>query len=134
MVAVSRLIVRPSGPLQGEVTIGGAKNSALKLMAATLVAPGSHLLRNVPDIADVHTMSELLGNIGCTVRRREDDAIEITRPVDVLPEAPAELVARMRASTAVLGPLLASTGRVRLATTSAPGRSTCTSRHSRSSV
>jgi UDP-N-acetylglucosamine 1-carboxyvinyltransferase len=59
-------------------------------------------------------MSELLEAIGCTVRRREDDAIEITRPEDVVPEAPAELVARMRASTAVLGPLLASTGRVRL--------------------
>ena len=114
MDAVSRLIVRPSGPLQGEVTIGGAKNSALKLMAATLIAPGRHLLRNVPDIADVHTMSELLESIGCSVRRREDDALEIVRPAEVTPEAPAGLVARMRASTAVLGPLLASTGRVRL--------------------
>ncbi len=114
MDAVSRLTVRPSGPLQGEVSIGGAKNSALKLMAATLIAPGRHLLRNVPDIADVDTMAELLGSTGCSVRRREDDALEIVRPERVHPEAPPELVARMRASTAILGPLLASAGSVRM--------------------
>ncbi|MFZ4668544.1 MAG: UDP-N-acetylglucosamine 1-carboxyvinyltransferase [Microthrixaceae bacterium] len=112
---MSRLIVRPSGPLSGEVVIGGAKNSALKLMAATLLAPGRYVLRNVPDIADVDTMSQLLEAIGCSVRRREDDALEIERPERVTPEAPYELVEQMRASTAVLGPLLASEGRASVA-------------------
>ena len=112
---MSRLIVRPSGPLSGEVVIGGAKNSALKLMAATLLAPGRHVLRNVPDIADVDTMSQLLEAIGCSVRRREDAALEIERPERITPVAPYELVEQMRASTAVLGPLLASEGRASVA-------------------
>jgi UDP-N-acetylglucosamine 1-carboxyvinyltransferase len=112
---VSRYIVRQSGPLSGEVTIGGAKNSALKLMAACVLAPGRHLLRNVPDIADVDMMAGVLEALGMQVRRREDGAMEILRGEEVTPEAPYELVERMRASTAVLGPLLAAVGEARVA-------------------
>ena len=61
---MDRILVRPNGPLTGEVSISGAKNSALLLMAATLLAPGEHILTNVPRIADVATMAELLGAIG----------------------------------------------------------------------
>ena len=61
---MDRVLVRPNGPLTGEVAISGAKNSALLLMAATLLAPGEHVLTNVPRIADVATMVELLGAIG----------------------------------------------------------------------
>jgi len=113
--AVSRLLVRPSGPLHGDVTVSGAKNSALKLMAACLLAEGRSVLRGVPDIADVSIMGRLLGAIGADVCRREDGAIEIVRGPDVIPEAPYELVEQMRASTAVLGPLLATVGEARVA-------------------
>ncbi len=112
---MSRLVVRPGDPFRGEVTISGAKNSALKLMAASVLAEGRYVLRNVPDIADVGIMGRLLEAMGMTVRRREDAALEIVRGSDVIAEAPYELVERMRASTAVLGPLLAAVGQARVA-------------------
>ena len=102
--------MRPGPPLSGTVRPGGAKNSVLKLMAATLLAEGVHVLRNVPRIADVETMSDLLVSMGLDVSR-EADALVIRRPAEIVPEAPYELVERMRASIVVLGPLLASAGR-----------------------
>ena len=107
---VDRYVVRPSPPLSGTVRAGGAKNSILKLMAATLLAEGTHVLRNVPRLTDVETMSDLLVSMGVDVTR-EGDALSIRRPAEIVPEAPYELVERMRASIVVLGPLLASAGR-----------------------
>lgn len=115
MSRMSRLVVRPSGPLEGRVTISGAKNSALKLMAACVLAEGRYVLRNVPEIADVSIMGRLLGAMGMDVRRRSDGALEVVRGASVVPEAPYELVEQMRASSAVLGPLLASVGEARVA-------------------
>ncbi len=112
---MSRLIVRPSGPLSGEVEIRGAKNSALKLMAACVLAEGRYVLRNVPRISDVDHMAALLEAMGMQTRWREDDALEIVRGAEVDPVAPYELVERMRASSAVIGPLLASVGRASVA-------------------
>lgn len=112
---MSRLIIRPSGPLRGEVSIGGAKNSALKLMAACVLAEGRYVLRNVPYISDVEHMCALLEAMGISTRRRDDDALEIVRGAQITPEAPYELVERIRASSAVLGPLLASVGHARVA-------------------
>jgi len=111
---VSAIRVRASGPLAGSVPIGGAKNSVLKLLAATLLAPGEHVLRNVPAIVDVECMSELLRTMGCTVERFEPHALRIVRPETITPEAPYELVERMRASIVVLGPLLTREGRARV--------------------
>ncbi len=108
-------MVHPSGPLVGEVPISGAKNSALKLMAAATLAEGSTVLRNVPRIADVECMCELLGAMQLEVRWSGENELEIHRGPDVLPEAPYELVERMRASIVVLGPLLARFGRARVA-------------------
>ncbi len=86
-------------------------------MAATLLAEGSHRLTNVPRIVDVEIMSELLGAMGvCTTR--DADALVIDVPAEIKPEAPYELVEKMRASVVVLGPLLARLGR---ATVSLPG-------------
>jgi UDP-N-acetylglucosamine 1-carboxyvinyltransferase len=96
------------------VPISGAKNSVLKLMAATVLAEGTFVLRNVPDIADVGWMSELLESMGLTVERRGDE-LTIRRGPEVHPEAPYELVEKMRASIVVLGPLLARWGRARVA-------------------
>jgi UDP-N-acetylglucosamine 1-carboxyvinyltransferase len=103
--------------LAGTVTVGGAKNSVLKLMAATLLAEGHYELTNVPGIVDVELMRELLGPLGVTSVWAGDDArtLRLSSPVEPGWVAPADLVRRMRASTAILGPLLARCGRARLA-------------------
>jgi UDP-N-acetylglucosamine 1-carboxyvinyltransferase len=118
--AVDVIRVRRSGPLEGSVRVAGAKNSALKLMAAAVLAPGRHTLRNVPRIADVALMAELLERMGATVSRGPDDLDVLTIDVpDVMdPEAPYDLVEKMRASIVVLGPLLARFGEARV---SVPG-------------
>ncbi|MEY2455964.1 MAG: UDP-N-acetylglucosamine 1-carboxyvinyltransferase [Acidimicrobiaceae bacterium] len=106
--------MRAGEPLRGTVAIGGAKNSVLKLMAATVLAEGRFVLHNVPAIADVEGMSDLLRSMGMSVERSGHD-VTIDRPAEIVPEAPYELVERMRASIVVLGPLLARVGRARVA-------------------
>ena len=108
------VVVHRSGPLRGEVIVPGAKNSVLKLMAATLLADGSHHLTNVPDIADVSIMSDLLAAIGVTTTRPAPGELLMENTGDITPVAPYELVERIRASINVLGPLLGRFGRVRL--------------------
>jgi UDP-N-acetylglucosamine 1-carboxyvinyltransferase len=115
---VGHYVVRPGPPLEGSVRIGGAKNSVLKLMAATLLAEGTYRLHNVPHIADVETMCDLLVSMGLDVARDDDGSLSITRSSDVVCEAPYELVERIRASIVVLGPLLGAFGH---ATVSMPG-------------
>jgi UDP-N-acetylglucosamine 1-carboxyvinyltransferase len=114
-LADEQIVVGRSGPLSGEVTVPGAKNSVLKLMAATLLADGTTTLTNVPDIVDVGIMSELLAAIGVTTTGSSSDGtISLTNHGDLTPVAPYELVERIRASINVLGPLLGRCGRVRL--------------------
>lgn len=97
--------------ITGEVQVEGAKNSALKLMAATIMAPGVTTLTNVPNIADVHVMGKVLKNIGATIEVVNEHELRIdTSAVDSW-ETPYHLVAQMRASTAVLGPLLSRFGK-----------------------
>ena len=112
---MDRILVRPSGPLSGDVKINGAKNSALKLMAACTLAQGTYLLKEVPDITDVQTMAELLRSMGLTVHNLENNQIEIVNPGDITPEAPYEQVEKMRASIVVLGPLVSTYGKARVA-------------------
>ena len=93
-------------PVTGTVTVEGAKNSALKLMAATLMASGVTTLTNVPNIADVHVMGKVLKNLGAKIEVVDEHVLKIdTTGVDSW-ETPYDLVVQMRASTAVLGPLL----------------------------
>jgi len=96
------------------VTIPGAKNSVLKLMAATLLAEGSSTLSNVPDIIDVGIMSELLAAIGVRSEWVGPGQLRMTNTGNISPVAPYELVERIRASINVLGPLLGRYGRVSL--------------------
>jgi UDP-N-acetylglucosamine 1-carboxyvinyltransferase len=114
---VDCFVVHPGTELAGSVVVQGAKNSALKLMAATLLAEGEYTLRNVPRIADVEIMAELLGAMGVDVQRRSgpEATIVIRQPAECVPEAPYALVERMRASIVVLGPLLGRFGRARVA-------------------
>jgi UDP-N-acetylglucosamine 1-carboxyvinyltransferase len=112
--ADAQVIVRRSRPLQGEVEVPGAKNSVLKLMAATILADGTYRLSNVPDIADVAIMSDLLAAIGVSTTRPAVGELEMVNRGEIVPVAPYELVERIRASINVLGPLLGRFGRVRL--------------------
>ena len=102
------------GRLQGEVTVTGAKNSVLKLMAASLLAVGKTTISNVPDIADVDIMADLLTRLGCTVvlnnKAGGDATVTIDVPQEPLHRADYELVRKMRASINVLGPLVARIG------------------------
>ena len=111
---MSAILVTGGSPLGGTVRASGAKNSALKLMAAALLAPGRSVVHNVPDITDVSVMAEVLRHLGTVVERDGEtltvDATEITSL-----EAPYELVAQMRASIIVLGPLIARFGSARVA-------------------
>ena len=113
---MDRIIVSPGAPLQGAIHAGGAKNSVLKLMAASLLVEGTTVLENVPAITDVDTMAEVLRALGCTVERSGGHRLVIETPPtsELVPEAPYELVEKMRASIVVLGPLLARCGRARV--------------------
>lgn len=108
------IIVCGGRPLAGTVSVEGAKNSALKLMAASLLAPGVSRLTNVPDIADVDIMCEVLSGLGAVVSRT-DHSLEIDATELSGIEAPYDLVVQMRASTAVLGPLVARMGEANVA-------------------
>ena len=108
------IAVRSDGPLAGTVAVPGAKNSVLKLMAATLLCDGTFELTNVPDIADVTIMGDLLEAIGVSIERPAADRLLLTDHGDLTPVAPYELVERIRASINVLGPLLTRCGHVRL--------------------
>ncbi len=101
-------------PLHGEVSVLGAKNAVLKHMVATLMAPGRHVLHNVPGILDVQIMGDVLRYIGaaCT---RDDTTLIVDVPEELRPEAPLDLVRKMRASILVLGALLARCGEARVA-------------------
>jgi UDP-N-acetylglucosamine 1-carboxyvinyltransferase len=105
-----------TGPcsLDGTVGISGAKNSALKLMAASLMVPGQVVLERVPHIKDVFLMAQVLERLGASVDFEENRlTIDASGPIN--DEASYELVTKMRASIQVLGPLLARLGRARVA-------------------
>ncbi len=99
--------------LSGRVAVSGAKNSALKVLAASLLAPGAHRFHRIPRILDVETMVMVLEELGARVEWGEPLVVD-TAGVSRI-EAPYELVQRMRASILVLGPLLARFGRARVA-------------------
>jgi UDP-N-acetylglucosamine 1-carboxyvinyltransferase len=114
MIGVDLLRVIGGARLTGSVTVVGAKNSALKLMAAALLAPGRTVLTNVPRITDIAIMGEVLRRLGCDVSMT-GDRVEIDVPDKLGTEADYDLVRRLRASICVLGPLLARMGHVRVA-------------------
>ena len=101
-------------PISGLVTVHGAKNAVLKHMVAMLLAPGQYRLDNVPGILDVDIMGEVLDHVGATCVRR-GSVIEVDVPEQLNPEAPLDLVRRMRASILILGALLARMGTARVA-------------------
>jgi UDP-N-acetylglucosamine 1-carboxyvinyltransferase len=111
---VSLYLIEGGHRLSGRVRISGAKNSALKLMAASLMGAGHTVLTNVPRIGDVFTMMEVLERLGAGVEL-SGDVLRIDTTGELSSEAPYDLVRRMRASINVLGPLVARRGHARVA-------------------
>ena len=114
VVIDDRFRIHGGARLVGEVTVGGAKNSVLKLMAASLLAVGKTTIANVPAIADVEIMSDLLRRLGCSVTH-EGPLLTIDVPATPSHRADYDLVRKMRASINVLGPLVARIGRAEVA-------------------
>ena len=108
------IIVRGNHTLTGSVQVSGAKNSALKLMAAAILGQGPSVLHNVPVISDIEIMSEVLERLGATVRREGHTLYIDTTNVESF-ETPYELVSKMRASISVLGPLIGRFGQAQVA-------------------
>ena len=105
-----KILIEGNGPLHGEVWISGAKNAVLPILAATILADGPCLIRNVPKLKDVSTMVALLTQMGSTQTPSERASVEIDTSSLHTTIAPYELVKTMRASIVVLGPLLARHG------------------------
>ena len=114
------IVVRGNGTLEGEIRASGAKNSALKLMAASILANGECVIRNVPRISDIEVMAEVLEELGAQVVRnsfegRDEHTLTIDTAGIESRETPYELVSKMRASISVLGPLIGRFGHARVA-------------------
>ncbi|MFA6910893.1 MAG: UDP-N-acetylglucosamine 1-carboxyvinyltransferase [Candidatus Cloacimonadaceae bacterium] len=110
---MDKFIIETSRDLSGKIYVSGAKNAILPVMAACLLAPGKSVLKNVPMLIDLKTMAHLLRVIGARVDY-DKDSMSIDSKDVCYPEAPYELVSKMRASIYVLGPLLARLGKARV--------------------
>ncbi len=115
---MDKLLISGGGPLSGEIRISGAKNSALPILAATLLVDGPVMVSNVPHLHDITTMFELLGCLGVTVILNEKMQVEVDATTLHSHVAPYDLVKTMRASILVLGPMLSKYG---VASVSFPG-------------
>src|SRR6516165_7134410 len=113
---MDKIIIHGQRPLAGAVKISGSKNSALPILAATLLTEDPCVIQRVPDLSDVHYMLQILTHLGAQVERAS--GVVTTQAEKITTHAPYEIVRKMRASVCVLGPLL---GREKEATVSLPG-------------
>ncbi len=111
---MEKLLITGGVALRGEIAVSGSKNSALPSLAACLLTEDSVTLRRIPPVRDIGTMQNLLRAAGAEVDRKEDGTVIVRAHNLDRPEAPYELVKTMRASSLVLGPLVARTGRARV--------------------
>ena len=107
------IVIQGGKRLEGEVTISGAKNAALPIIAAGLLCGGGHKISNVPRLVDVTTLGKILQNMGVAFERQDHDILLDSGSI-TNPEAPYDLVRTMRASVLVLGPLVARMGHARV--------------------
>ena len=110
-----QLIIQQSGPLSGRVRIAGAKNAALKILAATLLTEKPCIISNLPHLHDLTFMLELLTDLGCHLTLLKNDTVSLSATNLSELTIPYELVKKMRASIVVLGPLLAAYGHANVA-------------------
>lgn len=109
---MAKFLVQKSAPLRGEVTISGSKNAVLPIMAATLLAEGECVIKDVPALRDVEVMCNLLESLGASTKRDiENGRVMVDASGEISHEAPYDLVKMMRASILVLGALVLRTGR-----------------------
>jgi UDP-N-acetylglucosamine 1-carboxyvinyltransferase len=107
------ILIQGGAELSGEVTISGAKNAALPILAATLLTNEINVLKNVPNVKDIDTMLKLFKYMGVEVQRKASE-IKVSVPKIIEPVVPYELVKTMRASVLTLGPLIARFGKARV--------------------
>jgi UDP-N-acetylglucosamine 1-carboxyvinyltransferase len=110
---VDKIVVEGGRPLHGTVRASGAKNAALPILIATLLAPGEHRLANIPQLADTSSTLSLLGRLGCP-SLVDGNLVRLDTTRVAFCEAPYDVVRRMRASVLVLGPLLARAGEAKV--------------------
>ena len=110
---MDKIIIKGGRPLNGTVTVSGAKNAALPVLAACLLTGGWHRLENIPRLRDVRTIRQIMSQLG-VVFREEGGAVLVNSADLNAYEAPYELVKTMRASILLLGPLLARYGRAKI--------------------
>src|ERR1043166_7597646 len=113
---MDKILVHGGASLSGNVKISGSKNSALPILAATLLTKEPCVIHHVPDLSDIHYMLQILSHLGAQVERAS--GVVTVQAEKIITEAPYEIVRKMRASVCVLGPLL---GREKEATVSMPG-------------
>ena len=113
---MDKILVHGGKPLSGAVKISGSKNSALPILAATLLTRDTCVIHHVPDLSDIHYMLQILSHLGAQVERAS--GVVTVQAEKIITDAPYEIVRKMRASVCVLGPLL---GREKEATVSLPG-------------
>lgn len=112
---MEQLIVQGGRTLSGRVTISGSKNASLPILAASILAEGPVVLRNVPNLADVEIITQLLTSLGISILKRDDGSLLLERIDETQCVAGYDLVSRMRAGICVLGPLIAKRGYARVA-------------------
>jgi len=113
---MDKILVHGGASLSGNVKISGSKNSALPILAATLLTKEPCVIHHVPDLSDIHYMLQILSHLGAQVERAS--GVVTVQAEKIITEAPYEIVRKMRASVCVIGPLL---GREKEATVSLPG-------------
>ncbi|MBT4120741.1 MAG: UDP-N-acetylglucosamine 1-carboxyvinyltransferase [Candidatus Magasanikbacteria bacterium] len=111
---MNKIVINGSGKLNGTLSVNGAKNSALPILAATLIAEGEYSIDNIPDLKDIRTMIKLLETFGLKAEKTDDHSYKITNSGVKDIEAPYELVKEMRASFVVMGSLLAHVKKARV--------------------
>lgn len=111
---MEKFIIKSNGPLEGTISVNGAKNAVLPIMAATLLTSGECFLENVPNLRDVRFMKEVITHFGGEFEDINNNEKRICVKEILTSEAPYELVQKMRASFFVMGPLLAKTGVARV--------------------
>ncbi|MFH2034624.1 MAG: UDP-N-acetylglucosamine 1-carboxyvinyltransferase [Candidatus Margulisiibacteriota bacterium] len=105
-----RIKIRGGNSLEGEVTVSGSKNSALPILAATILTSGTNTITNIPDLLDVKTMIRVLRALGVIAEYQEPNSVRVSVNHSVRRVAPYDLVTKMRASFFVIGPILAKMG------------------------
>ena len=111
---MAKIIVEKSPALKGNVRVSGAKNSALPILAATLLSTDTCVLKDVPNLEDVRVICEVLSILGAKVSKNKEEELEINSLNINSTEAPYELMSKMRASFLVMGPLLARMGKAKI--------------------